>query len=423
MSTLQAVKTYKHPYLVTISIAIYALSICLMAINSVSVTSANYILGMIAALATSLVLPLGGFCNCIFFTIPFTAVLKLPIEAFSFITLMQLIYIIRFLASNSKAINYSIGIAFIGLMTQLFPIMFFQQTSANIILLIANLLTFYCTYQLSKEGKLNINHAYLCFSVGVVLAGVVALIYGIHVAEMQDYRFCGLWTDPNFWGMFCLIGIVTCLLNGFQKPFMFIFFAPLILVLAYLGFLTLSRTFIVVAALIILVTSWTYLKKSVFGSIAVFIIFALAIYYAFPYAELIFSERGFDENDMSNGRFENTIMIYDFVKNHIEAILFGMGYNNTLNVMELFSFGHGATHNTYADLFLEFGIITTSLLIIYIFKNGGIFKTIFKNLYSLSGIVFCILLFYMATLSMGKYALLYLFAGAYIGNALKPKII
>lgn len=421
MSTLQAVKTYKHPYLVTISIAIYALSICLMAINSASVTSANYILGMIAALATALFLPLGGFCNCIFFTIPFTAVLKLPIEAFSFITLMQLTYIIRFLTSYPKAINYSIGIAFVGLMTQLFPIMFFQQTSANIILLIANLLTFYCTYQLSKEGKLNINHAYLCFSVGVVLAGVVALIYGIHVAEMQEYRFCGLWTDPNFWGMFCLIGIVTCLLNGFQKPFMFIFFAPLILVLAYLGFLTLSRTFIVVIALIILVTSWTYLKKSVFGSIAVIAIFIVAIYYAFPYAELIFSQRGFDENDMSNGRFENTIMIYDFVKNNIEAVLFGMGYNNTLKVMELFSFGHGATHNTYADLVLEFGIIITSLLIVYIFRKGKIFKTLFKSLFSLSGIVFCILLFYMATLSMGKYALLYLFAGAYIGNALKPK--
>ena len=125
MPTLQAVKTYKHPYLVFVCITVYALSICLMAVNSGSITSANYTVGMALALSSVIFLPLGGFCNCIFFTIPFTAVLKLPFEAFSFITLLQLIYIVRFILSFPKALNYSIGIVLVGLMTQFFPVFFF----------------------------------------------------------------------------------------------------------------------------------------------------------------------------------------------------------------------------------------------------------------------------------------------------------
>ena len=423
MPTLQAVKTYKHPYLVFVCITVYALSICLMAVNSGSITSANYTVGMALALSSVIFLPLGGFCNCIFFTIPFTAVLKLPFEAFSFITLLQLIYIVRFILSFPKALNYSIGIVLVGLMTQFFPVFFFQQTLSNIILLIANLLTFYCTYQLAKDSKLNINHAYLCFSIGVVLAGYIALIYGIHVAEMQDYRFCGLWTDPNFWGMFCLIGIITCLLNGFQKPLLFFILLPIILGLAYLGFLTLSRTFLVVCFLIVFVTGWTYLKRSLLGSIAVIFILVGAIYYALPYVEIMLSKRGFDENDLSNGRFDNTAMIFNFVKDNIDAVLFGMGYNNTLNVMAQFSFGHGATHNTYADLFLEFGLIVAVIILCIAIKFRHFLNDLLRKLLSLPGIVFCILLFYIATLSMGKYALLYLFAGAYIGNASKISLI
>ena len=393
-----------------------------MTLNSQSVSGFNYMAGIVVALVTAVSLPLGGLCNCIFLTIPFTAVLKLPIETFSFITLIQLLFIIRFLAANIHCLNYSIGIVLCGLLTQLFSMVFYNQSVSNLILLSSNLLTFYYTFLLFKDYKLNINHAYLAFSVGVILAGLIALSYGIHVAEMQDYRFCGLWTDPNFWGMFCLIGIVTCLLNGFRRPGLFVILIPMIITLAYLGFLTLSRTFVVVSLLTVLITSGTYLKKSRIGSFVVIIVLLVAVYLAWPYAEIIFSERGFDENNMTNNRFDNTIMIFDFVKEHIEVILFGWGYNNTLNVLGDNSFGHGATHNTYADLFLDFGVLNLLIAFIALIKHSYIVRKIFSHLFSLPGIVFCILLFYMGTLSMTKYVLLYLFAGAYIGTALKLQL-
>lgn len=57
--------------------------------------------------------------------------------------------------------------------------------------------------------------AYTSFAVGVLIAGLIAINYDILISEIQDYRFCGLWTDPNFWGMFCLIGIFISLLSGF----------------------------------------------------------------------------------------------------------------------------------------------------------------------------------------------------------------
>jgi len=417
MQPIQTIKTYQHPFFVFIGMAIYAVCICFMAINSQSITNPNYIMGILGAFIITAFLPLGAFCNCIFFTVPFTSVLKLPIETFSFITLMQLLLIIRAIGFKQNIyLNSYIKIVIASTLTQFFPIMVFGQTFNGIILLVFNLLTFYCVYKLVEQSELSINHAYLSFSIGVLLAGFIAIPYNIYVTDMHEDRFCGLWTDPNFWGMFCLIGIVTSLLYGFKKPLLFIFLLPIILGLAYQGFLTKSRTFIIVCSLMAIVISWSYLKKMRRGSVLVIVMLLVGIYYALPYAIEIFSERGLDENDVTNGRAENTVMIFDFMQDHLDAILFGFGYNNTLNVMQTLSFGHGASHNSYADLFVEFGLIVDVVLLIMMVKHSKYIKALLHNLNSLPGIVFCIILFYMGSLSMLKYALLFLFIGTFAGT-------
>ena len=416
MQSLPIKQTYRHKWLAFTGIAIYALLIGFMAINSESVTSSSYAGAMAVSLFLSSLLPVGAFCNCVFLTIPFTAVLKLPIEAFSFMTLMQLLLIIRTLMSRVKVnVNYMIGIIFAGIATQIFPTLLFGQTIANIILLSFNLLTFYCTYKLTAFGKINVNHAYLSFTVGVLLAGLIALNYGISVSIIHEYRFCGLWTDANFWGMFCMIGIITCLLNGFKRPISFIILLPFILSLSYHGFLTLSRTFTIVCALMILVTSWSYVKKSILGSILVIIIFCVSAYYAFPYAVEIFSERGFDNDDMTNGRVESTIRFFEYSLHHFDTLLFGIGYNNILDFNSIHNISHVATHNSYADIILEFGLLNNLIIFFILGKHIRHVKFLINRLFTLPGIIFCIIIFYMGTLSMLKYAFLFLFAGVFVG--------
>lgn len=418
MRILPAIKTYRHPKLIFLSTCIYCTAISYMAVNSASVTGSSYLGALFIALCLCCALPVGAMVNCIFMTIPFTSVLKLPIEAFSFITLLQVIFIIKSLIANSSiSPNTIVYITIVAFITQLFPFIISNQTFSNLLLLIFNLLTFYCAFSLTKTGKVNVMHAYFAFSVGVLAAGLIAQNFGVHVAEMQDYRFCGLWTDPNFWGMFCLIGIVTCLLLGFEKPYMFLITLPIIILLAAQGFLTLSRTFIVVCSLMVLVISWRYLKRSFLGSIIVVGILCVGIYYALPYAIEIFSERALNDDDISNGRFNNTSLIFDYMFKHWDFAVFGFGYNNVLNVMQNNNFGEGATHNSYADILVNFGILGVSILSFLLFQIRKQILIIIKNLFTLPGLIFTIILLYMGTLSMLKYALLYMFSGVFIGYA------
>lgn len=422
MRTLQATGIYRYPKLIFLCTVMYCAAIASMAINSQSVAGATYLLSLLIAFSLCCALPIGAMTNCLFMTIPFTAVLKLPIEAFSFITLLQLAFIIKsFVVSYGISAKKIIGISFIAFLTQLFPVFSGDQTFSNIILLIFNLLTFYCTYRLTAKAKISVTQAYFSFSIGVLVAGLISQYFGIHVAEMQEYRFCGLWTDPNFWGMFCLIGIITCLLIGFERPLLFIITIPIIIGLAMQGFLTLSRTFIVVCGLMVIVISWSYLRRSIWGSILVIGVLCVGIYYALPYVAGIFSERAILNDNISNGRFENTTMIYDYMLNHWDFLFFGFGYNNVLNVMQANHFGHGATHNSYADIFVDFGVLWNFIFLILLVRIRRQIKSIINSLLTLPGLVSCIILFYMGTLSMLKYALLFLFGGVFIGYTINKK--
>ena len=416
MRTLQAAIIYKYPKLIFLCDTLFCAAIANMAVHSESVMGSQYLMSLFGAILICCAIPIGAMTNCIFMTIPFTSVLKLPIEAFSFITLLQLVFIIKSMFIRPDiSIAKIIIISLVAVASQFFPIIVANQTLNNIILLTFNLITFYCALTLTKNNRISITQAYFSFSVGVLVAGIVSQVYGIHVAEMQDYRFCGLWTDPNFWGMFCLIGIVTCLLLGFEKPYMFLITLPIIVLLAAQGFLTLSRTFIVVCSLMVLVISWRYLKRSFLGSIIVVGILCVGIYYALPYATEIFSERALNDDDISNGRFNNTSLIFDYMFKHWDFTVFGFGYNNVLNAMEINNFGIGATHNTYADLLVDFGILGVSLITFMLIHIRRQIAIIVKCLFTLPGLVFCIILFYMGTLSMLKYAMLFLFGGVFIG--------
>ncbi len=191
--------------------------------------------------------------------------------------------------------------------------------------------------------------------------------------------------------------------------------APIIIGLSMQGYMTLSRTFIVVCSLMVMIITFSYMRKSIWTGILVLAVLSIGIVYVLPYAIQIFSERGINDNDITNGRYENTVMIFDYIKNSPMATFFGFGYSNTLNVMHANHFGHGATHNSYADFFVEFGVIFDLIFLVAFFVNVNVVRRFFSRLYTLPGLVICVLLFYMGTLSMLKYSLIYLIFGLYVG--------
>ena len=139
MRIVPAIKTYRHPKLIFLSTCIYCAAISYMAINSASVTGSSYLGALFIALCLCCALPVGAMVNCIFMTIPFTSVLKLPIEAFSFITLLQLMFIIKSLLVKS---NISVSKIFLlsvaAISSQILPIVIAAQTFNNILILTFN---------------------------------------------------------------------------------------------------------------------------------------------------------------------------------------------------------------------------------------------------------------------------------------------
>lgn len=417
MQNIPITTVYKHPVPVLIGLIAYAALVVIMTINSEFFSSFTYVGCLVCAIAISFILPIGAFCNCLFFTIPFTAVLKLPIEAFSFITLMQFLLIIRttFFTSEISG-KVLLNIVLFGILSQILPLIIFSQTINNVILLIFNLMTFYCIYSLTKSGEIEANHAYVSFSFGVLVAGLIALNLGMYVVDMQEYRFCGLWTDPNFWGMFCLIGIVACLVNGFRKITLWIILLPVILNLFVQGYMTLSRTFIIVSGLMAMVILWYGVRRSIFLGILIGLGFYVVISFFWQDITNVFLERSLDSEHITNGRYENTETLLDYIENNVIAILGGLGYNNSMNFIHTFDYEHGATHNTYVDLFIEFGLIVTICIIYFLLKNLSYVRRLLGNIGTLPGFVICVIIFYMGTLSILKYILLFLFAGVFVGS-------
>lgn len=408
---------YKYPKLTFIGVAMFAALICMMAIRSEHIMSPLYLLAMGGACFVAMLLNLNAFCNCLFMVIPFTSVLKLPVEVISFVSLMQMLFVLRAIVSRYISLKGLGGVVLVCIITQIPAVILFQQSVPNILLFIINVLSFYGLYKMSESRAVKITHIFLSFAIGVLLAGLVSLTYNISVAEHPDIRFCGLWSDPNFWGMFCMIGILACLIISMENKRNLIFMAPIIILLASQGFLTLSRTFVVMGGIMSIVVLWKQIRGSFWGTLFLIVVLAVGLYYAYPYAEHVFTERGIEEDDISNGRFQSSIRYLQFFEDNLEALLCGVGFTNRY-IMGVYDVGKLATHNTYVDILVDFGLIITVGGLLWLMINNKIIKAVFKNIYSLTGIIFMVLCIYMFSLSMLKYSFLYLFFGLCIGDAM-----
>lgn len=417
MRSLQINKHSQTDLLVRTGIYINCVLVCLMGISCQTPTSSTYLISSSIFILISLFLPIGDYCACILFSLPFSAALKLPVDSISFITLAEIILIAKSLLTLrylKKSIFIIIGL--FSIISQVFPVLMFGQSFSNITLLAFNLMTFYCMYIISYENTINIKFTLFLFALGVCLAGVIADNYDIRISDLEsEYRFCGLWTDPNFWGMFCLMGITIALTEGFQNPKLMILSIPIIVVLAIQGFMTLSRTFIVICAIMLLFLSWSYLKKSIWGSVIIFTAIIYGLIFAIPYIEDIFLLRNIEGDDVSNGRFTNSLNFIHFFLGNVTALLFGIGYNNSLHLNELYHIGHGATHNSYLDLIIDWGGILNLCFITFLFLKYKFIKHLCSHLLTLPGLLISIILFYMGTLSMLKYGFLFIFFGLYLG--------
>lgn len=270
------------------------------------------------------------------------------------------------------------------------------------------------------ERKDTLGLVYLALALGVLTSCIAGRYYVRPVTEEvfditeSWMRYRGLWTDPNFLGCFCLLGIVSFIkLKTNTKLGRLLTWGGCV-VIFYYGTLTLSRTYLIVAALLLIV----FVLHSTKGSFKTYLIAAIVMLISIPalmyYVDYLNENRVAGSDSITNGRFDNTVALLEAQSNDVCAI-FGAGPDNQTYLYDILKdqSHRAASHNTYIDFLLQFGYVGMLLLIGIILRYAGKTRKLISALFQNYGLPMACVLFYMGTLSALKYEFVFIIAALF----------
>ena len=340
----------------------------------------------------------------------------------SFSSIAALILIIKtfiFCRKHNFSQKYIVTIYCIILL-QVATILIYNNEIINIIRLGINLLVLLYFINYSSIFK---NYDKVTVPAIVSLTVMLACLLGInrsyYVDDLGVLRFSGIWIDDNFCGMYCVLGILSSIYSVFLTRKSLIFAIPSILLALYMGSLSMSRTFIYVMIILAFFLILSVLKNKSFGIFYKIILVAFCfvgiVYFMNNIAANIIEARGAINvgggGDFTNGRIESSLQSLKVWEHTPLAWIIGIGSTNTYHIKAMFDLYPQASHNTYVDILVEFGIIIFIYILFIIFKFFR--KFLLENSSSIPYTVFfsIVVLCYMGTLTMGQYSILYIAIG------------
>lgn len=357
------------------------------------------------------------------FFLPYVAATAFPIFGISLhiITMLEMIFFIKVFRRHSlekKHVNLMIAFSFYFLI----PFALCSAPISGLIKYLCNFLIFVAYYYLiAKMQNRNIkNDIYFAFALGVLSSCIAGRYYvrpltdEIYDSTISWLRYCGLWTDPNFLGCFCLTGILALLrLETKSKVGRLLSWAACAIIFYY-GTLTLSRTYLVVAVLILAIFSYRSLKGSFYSYIIGALVLAVSIPALMGYVENLQDNRRADESTITNGRFDDSMALLEAQSNDV-CMMFGAGCDNYTYLFDILENQQhrAAAHNSYVDIILQFGYIGTFILIGICLKHRRKIKSLIAGLMQVYGLPMACTLFYLGTLSALKYEFVYFIAAIF----------
>lgn len=323
------------------------------------------------------------------------------------ISIMQLICILHFIKNRKMKLDRTFMLCVIILLiSQSYSVLFCGESYKNIIVFLVNFFLLHLVYQQFSEASENQYNMVLLFYLIGVCAAVIAGLYRRDANVESWIRFSGIWTDPNFLGMFCILGCTT-VLSLAKSKIRLLLGTPVLGLFIYAGYLTQSRTFIyAVGILVVLFAAYIIFqnKTTILTKVLILTILLISAYYV--YNELLIDvvqQRGITSDaggtDWTNGRLHDTKINYQYWTLNIFNILFGFGVDNARNYTKY------VAHNTYADILFQLGVVGVVALGAYFIPRIKQINWKKDKLYIIS------LLLYAGTLSMLTTDALYLFIG------------
>lgn len=334
----------------------------------------------------------------------------------SFQALIDLIVTLKLIASVKLSRRSLIIIGIMALL-QIISIFTFDNSYMNVISFLVRIVMLFC---IIDSNDLICSEVADVGCISVVAGSIIGLLF-YQVEYWQ--RFSAVWNDENFCGMYCLLGIAFALTMIFRTNKRRIIFPSFALVILFItATKTWSRSFIFITCLVLAMALLFFMKQRSIKPIWKVIIITLSIigfYLVLTYSfGIIIAKRGLfstDGSDWSNGRMQVMLDTFRVFADDFKALLFGCGAENVPNLRVFYGLSAAVTHNTYVDLFIQFGFIEGLLITLFIFITY-VKGVRFLSKTSAAFWMLTIPLIYMATLSITQYTFFYVAMGLFIHN-------
>lgn len=340
------------------------------------------------------------------FTLPFYNVFRCSTEQITFcaflfafvVILISIEYVIQII-KKQKNINIKNAIVF-GILMLFFILPIGSFSIMNSLRLELGLVLIYLCWEYRE--KLNFKQIVFSLFFGLSLACILNPIRYVnaHLNEFLTpfysyignfYRFCGLAFDPNYFSVEVIL-LITCFTQLYMKNKINYIFYPVMMFLSIVGILTVSKSFLIVFMLYVVlsiigcVIKW---KSNVRAKylLTVFIVLSMCLVLAFSKFIGVIVQRFTDMsaidvngndnvmNHITTGRSDLwTMYLKKWLGGGFLAILFGYGNNQPYLTT---NDGVQAMHNLYIEVLYHFGLVGFVLvfgfvlyaLISYISKN------------------------------------------------------
>ncbi|MFC7685274.1 hypothetical protein [Ureibacillus sp. GCM10028918] len=354
------------------------------------------LIGLIIFFALILYCPISLFLPIMLFYLPWSPVMKMNAGNYTFYTIGIVLFFLLLIIKKeiaSKGIftlsNLILGIFFIAY-TSTIKLTLGYNFSFDYFMFVL-LLILIPVYLYNFHNTILFETCILFFSIGIITSGFFSkllvkfphmLVY-IDVYKWEKVgltRLSGFYGDANFYSAHILVAVSGLLLIVINKNVInLIKYFVLILLLIYLGFLSVSKMFLLV--LIMVVSIWflaVYIRKgSISSKVIISVIFVCGVFVIL--VSNVFSESlnmymfrfGIVDNASSftTGRSDILLDYLEYLKNNETLFLFGQGFTG-LSAIDR------AAHNSIIQAIYQLGAIGCILLVAWLVQLFNVTKTI-----------------------------------------------
>ncbi len=356
----------------------------LLVLRSVS-NAFLYPLIAVGAVVTALV-PLNTCLPLLCFLLPFGNIIKIDPDQFSFFTVFFAIYVLRIIFKTGRLNRMFLLAAFIFAG---YCLAF--SGPEKIIVIITMVCGFTMLREATESDDYDYRHVLYAFCFGIIISSCLGMLREqlpiiesfsrdtLHKVGHEEYaaRFVGLNVNPNYYTMDVSVAmgcLVTTMCTQKMKPIYMILFA----VLAVLGLMSVSKSFLLVLAVMVVILLLNSLGRggTAFFKLSFVLILAGILILTFAkeavetYVIRLNADSGGDLSSVTTGRGDIWLEYFKTILKDLKILFFGAGLGNQLE---------RAPHNTYLEMMYYIGAIGV-VLYLFVLKSSITIKKFPRNI-------------------------------------------